>query len=379
MQQRLPLWNPQTGPRVALVHDYLIQDGGGERVLQALQEIFPQAPTFTLFYDPERAHQDFIGKDIRTSKLATWPFIRGREEWTLPFMPMEIERFDLSSYDLVISSSISFSKGVIVPPGALHICYMHTPTRWLWEDRVSYIDELPQPRIIKRFLQPLLHRLRQWDRLAAERPDVIVTNSEISKKRIQRYYRREAQIIHPPVDLSSIPLSTHVGSYWITGGRLVAYKRFDLTVRAFTKLNMPLKVFGIGPELERLKKIAGPKIEFLGRVSDKEKIQLIEESIGFIHPQIEDFGITAVEAMAMGKPVIAYGKGGASETVIPGVTGVHLEAQSWEDIGDAVIRFDSSHYDPQAIRQHAERFSKERFIEQFSTMIYSLVKDSSYV
>lgn len=379
MQQRLPLWNPQTGPRVALVHDYLIQDGGGERVLQALQEIFPHAPTFTLFYDPKRAHKDFQGKDIRTSSLAKWSLARGREEWTLPFMPMAMEQFNLSSFDLIISSSISFSKGVIVPPGSLHVCYMHTPTRWLWEDRVSYIDELPQPRIIKQFLPPLLHRLRQWDRLAAERPDIVVTNSEISRQRIHRYYRRDAQIIHPPVDLSNIPLSTEPGAYWVTGGRLVAYKRFDLTVRAFAKMNMPLKIFGIGPELERLKKIAGPKTEFLGRISDDEKIQLIGHSIGFIHPQIEDFGITAVEAMAAGKPVIAYGKGGASETVIPGVTGLHLEAQHWEDIGDAVIRFHPDDFDSRAIRQHAEQFSKERFIEKFSTMIYSLVSDSRYV
>jgi glycosyltransferase involved in cell wall biosynthesis len=378
MQQTLPLRNQENGPRVALVHDYLIQDGGGERVLQALQELFPKAPTFTLFYDPNRAHRDFQGKDIRTSHLAKWPLVRGREEWTLPFMPMEIERFDLSAFDLIISSSISFAKGVIVPPGALHVCYMHTPTRWLWEDRVSYIDELPQPRVIKRFLQPLLHRLRQWDRLAAERPDIILTNSEISRQRISRYYRRNAEIIHPPVDLSSIPLSNHSGSYWVTGGRLVAYKRFDLTVRAFAKLNIPLKVFGIGPEYERLKKIAGPKTEFLGRISDAEKIDVISGSIGFIHPQIEDFGITAVEAMAAGKPVIAYGKGGACETVLPGITGLHLEAQQWEDIGDAVIRFDPTTFDRTAIRKHAEQFSKERFIEQFSNLIHSLVADSHY-
>lgn len=379
MQQRLPLWDSRTGPRVALVHDYLIQDGGGERTLQALQEIFPQAPTYTLFHDPKRSHRDFQGKDIRVSKLGKLAIMRGKEEWLLPFMPMAIEQFDLSKYDLIISSSIAFAKGVIVPPGSLHVCYMHTPTRWLWEDRVSYIDELPQPKLIKGFLQPVLHRLRQWDRLAAERPDVVLTNSEISRRRINRYYRRDAQVIHPPVDISSIPLSTQSGSYWITGGRLVAYKRFDLTVRAFTKMNTPLKIFGIGPELARLKAIAGPKIEFLGRISDEEKIRLITNSIGFIHPQIEDFGITAVEAMAAGKPVIAFGKGGASETIIPGVTGLHLEAQQWEDIGDAVIRFEATRFDPHVIRQHAEQFSKDKFIERFSQFIVSLVSDSRYV
>lgn len=356
-----------SGLRIALVHDYLIQDGGGERVLQALQELFPQAPTFTLFYDPDRAHPGFKQKDIRTSILARWPFTNGREEWSLPFMPMAVEHIDLSGYDVVISSSSTFAKGVIVSPGALHICYLHTPTRFLWEERVSYIDELPQPRAIKKILPYLLHRLRTWDRVAAERPDILLTNSTTSQRRIQRYYRRDASVLHPPVDLSEIPVSTTHQNYWITGGRLVGYKRFDLTVRAFAKMNMPLKVFGVGPEIHRLKRIAGPKTEFLGRISDTEKIALIGNAIGFIHPQIEDFGITAVEAMAAGKPVIAYGTGGAAETVIPGVTGLHLEAQSWEDIGDAVIRFDANRYDPRAIRTHAERFSKEQFQQQFRT------------
>lgn len=354
-----------TGLRIALAHDYLIQDGGGERVLQALQEIFPDAPTFTLFYDPKRSHPGFRNKDIRTSIIARWPFTKGREEWALPLMPMAIEHLDLSGYDVVISSSSAFAKGVIVQPGALHICYLHTPTRFLWEDRLSYIDELPQPRLIKRFLPPILHQLRTWDRIAAERPDIILTNSATSQRRIQRYYRRDAHVLHPPVDLSGIPVSTTHEDYWITGGRLVGYKRFDLTVRAFAKLNIPLKIFGVGPELSRLKRLAGPKTEFLGRISDAEKITRIGHAIGFIHPQIEDFGITAVEAMAAGKPVIAYGIGGAAETVIPGITGLHLETQSWEDIGDAVIRFDAERYDSQAIRAHAERFSQERFAEQF--------------
>lgn len=362
-----------SGLRIALVHDYLIQDGGGERVLQALQELFPAAPTFTLFYDPKRAHPDFRDKDIRTSMIARWPFTHGREEWALPFMPMAVEHLDLSAFDVVISSSSTFAKGVIVQPGTLHICYLHTPTRFIWEDRLSYIDELPQPRAIKKLLPYLLHHLRVWDRLAAERPDILLTNSVTSQRRIERYYRRDASVIHPPVDLSAIPVSAAHQDYWITGGRLVGYKRFDLTVRAFAKLNIPLKVFGVGPELHRLKRIAGPKTEFLERISDAKKMTLIGNAIGFIHPQIEDFGITAVEAMAAGKPVIAYGTGGAAETVIPGVTGLHLETQSWEDIGDAVIRFDPNRYDAQAIRAHAEHFSKERFQEQFLSFFHRAI------
>src|SRR3990167_5961648 len=328
MQPAIPfLQQPRGLVRVALVHDYLVQDGGAERVLMALQEIFPSAPTFTLFFDQERAHPSFQTKDIRPSTLQKWPFTRGHEEWTLPFMPMAIEQLDLTGFDLVISSSSSFAKGVIVAPGALHVCYLHTPTRFLWQDRMSYVNDLPQPRIVKNVLPHFLHRLRMWDRLAAERPDVVVTNSETSRRRIERYYGRDAEVIHPPVDVATFQRADGPGSYWLTGGRLVGYKRFDLTVRAFAKLNLP----------------------------------------------IEDFGITAVEAMAAGRPVVAFGEGGARETVRDGVTGRVIEAQTWEDLGDAVIRFDASAYDPIAIHAHAETFSKTRFIEKFGALIESLL------
>lgn len=380
MQQPLFLAPLKPAPRVALVHDYLVQDGGAERVLTALQELFPQAPTYTLFYDPERAHPDFRGKQIRTSFLQKWPLVRWREHWTLPFMPMAVEHLDLTGFDLIISSSSSFAKGIIAPPGAHHVCYLHTPTRFLWQDRLGYVNDLPQPRIVKNLLPPILHRLRMWDRLAAERPDTLITNSATSRRRINRYYSRDAEVIHPPVDVTSIPFdarsSTHDARYWLTGGRLVGYKRFDLTVKAFAKLDLPLKVFGTGPEMRRLKSIAGAQTEFLGRITDEQKRNLYSDAIGFIHPQVEDFGITAVEAMAAGKPVIAYGEGGASETIVNNVTGRIIPAQTWEDIGDAVIRFKPERYDPIAIRAHAETFSKERFKARFSRLIRELTQVS---
>jgi glycosyltransferase involved in cell wall biosynthesis len=370
MQQPIPfLRKPGDAPRIALVHDYLIQDGGAERVFDVLRECYPEAPIFTLFFDEDRTRSSFRGADVRTSMLQKWPLIRGREEWTLPFMPMAIEHLDFSGFDAVISSSSSFAKGIITPPGAVHVCYLHTPTRFLWEDRVSYVNDLPQPKAIKRFLPYVLQKLRQWDRLAAERPDALLTNSETSRRRILRYYGRDALVLPPPVDVAKITRANSPGSFWLTGGRLVGYKRFDLTVRAFAKLNLPLKVYGIGPELERLKTIAGQRTEFLGRIRDEEKVRLYEQAIGFVNPQVEDFGITAVEAMAAGRPVIAYGVGGARETVIPGVTGEFIEAQTWEDIADAVIRFDASRYNPVAIRAHAETFSKERFKEKFALFV----------
>jgi glycosyltransferase involved in cell wall biosynthesis len=370
MQQLIPFMRkPGDAPRIALVHDHLIQDGGAERVLEALHECYPEAPIFTLFFDADRTRASFRMADVRTSMLQRWWFVRGREEWTLPFMPMAIEHLDLSGYDVVISSSSSFAKGIIAPPGAVHVCYLHTPTRFLWEDRVSYVNDLPQPKAIKRFLPYVTHRLRQWDRLAAERPDILLTNSETSRRRILRYYGRDALVIPPPVDVNRIARASAPGTFWLTGGRLVGYKRFDLTVNAFAKLNIPLKIYGIGPELPRLRAIAGPKTEFLGRISDDEKIRLYENAIGFISPQVEDFGITAIEAMAAGRPVIAYGIGGTRETVIPGVTGEFIDAQTWEDIGDAIIRFDATRYDPVAIRAHAEGFAKELFKERFKLFV----------
>lgn len=354
------------GLKIALVHDYLIQDGGAERVLDALQSLFPDAPTFTLLADPK--HPQTKGT-IRTSFLQSWPFAIRLYQWYLPFMPVAIEHLDLTGYDLVISSSSSFAKGIIVPPGTIHLCYCHTPTRFLWQDRIGYLNDVPAPRLMRTVLPHILHSLRIWDRLAAERPDHMLTNSTISKDRIRRYYNREAEIIYPPVDIQKIPLSTNPGTYWLAGGRLVGYKRFDLVVKAFAKLNLPLKIFGTGPEEKKLRAIAGKNTEFLGYIRDEEKIRLYQDAIGFFYPQVEDFGITAIEAMASGKPVIAYNKGGAAETVIDGVTGIHIAQQSWEAIGNAVIRFDASRFDPATIRRHAEHFSIQRFSQALETAI----------
>lgn len=351
--------------KVALVHDYLIQDGGAERVLLELHRLFPRAPIFTLFYDPERSHPDFKHADIRASKLNDLPFAQSHYEWYLPLMPNAIENIDVSGFDLVISSSSSFAKGVIASPHATHICYCHTPTRFLWQERLGYINELPQPRLVKNVLPHYLHKLRQWDLLAANRPDLIFTNSKTSQARIKRFYRRESQVIYPPVDVQQITPIPGLGQYWLAGGRFVSYKRFDLVVKAFAKLNLPLKIFGSGPEEKKLKQLAGPKTEFVGRIPERVKVELYQNCIGFIYPQTEDFGITAVEAMAAGKPVIAFGEGGATETVIPGVTGQFLDAQCWEDIGNAVIRFDPARYQAKSIRAQAERFSTKAFQDQF--------------
>lgn len=355
--------------KVALVHDYLIQDGGAERTVLALHELYPEAPIYTLFYDPVRSHPAFRKIDVRPSSLNTLPFAQRHYEWYLPLMSHAIEMIDLSGYDLVISSSSSFAKGVFAAPHAVHVCYCHTPTRFLWQERLGYVNELPRPRIIKKILPPFLHHLRQWDRMAAERPDRLITNSKTSQERIQRYYRRSSQVIHPPVDTHLFSKANHEGLYWLAAGRLVAYKKFDRVVQAFAELNLPLKVFGTGPDEKKLRAMAGPNTEILGCVDEETKIELYQHAIAFLHPQVEDFGITAVEAMAAGKPVLALGKGGARETVVPGVTGEFLFSQEVDDIQAAVRAFDPHRYATDQIRAHAERFSKERFQREMREVV----------
>lgn len=362
------------GLKVALAHDYLVQEGGAERVLASFQKLFPQAPTFVIAHNPHRTHDDFRGKDIRTSFLNSWPLAKSRTPWYLPMLPIAVEHLDFSGFDLVLSSSSSFAKGVIVPTNTTHICYLHTTTRFLWEHRINYLADLQVPSAIRTALPWLLHRLRQWDKMAADRPDALLTNSQTSRARIRRHYGREATVVYPPVEVERIPLSRHEGEFWLAGGRLVAYKRFDLIVKAFAMLNMPLVVFGVGPELQNLKDIAGPKTKFVGLVSDDEKTRLYRYAKGFVYPQVEDFGITAVEAMAAGRPVIAFGKGGAAETVVPGKTGTYIDAQTWEDIGDAIIRHRASDFDPNAIRQHAEKFSSAKFQDNLLEQIARILK-----
>lgn len=354
--------------KIALVHDYLIQDGGAEKVLEILQEIWPKAPTFVLFFDPKKMHQ-FVGKDIRTSFLQRFPFSTKKYQWYITLMPTATEHYDLREFDIVISSTSAFAKGVLTRPDAIHICYCHTPTRYLWTDTQSYIQELRIPNIVKRLLPPVLSKLRMWDQQAAGRVDHFIANSETVRARIQKFYRRDAIVIYPPVNTNLFHLSPKPKTYFLTGGRLVAYKRFDMVIEACNKTGLPLKVFGSGPVEKSLRKMAKSNIEFFGRVFEKEQRELYANALAFIHPQEEDFGITPVESMASGRPVIAYRKGGATETVIEGLNGEFFDEQSWEELADHLIRFDDSKYDPHAIKAHAEQFSKEVFVEKMKKVV----------
>ncbi|MBU1907297.1 MAG: glycosyltransferase [Candidatus Uhrbacteria bacterium] len=355
--------------KLALVHDHLIQAGGAEKVLSVFQDVWPDAPTYTLLYDEERMGREFPKDKILTSFLQKLPFALTRYQWYLPLMPTATERHDLTDFNVVLSSSSAFSKGIITDPHAVHVCYCHTPTRYLWSDTHRYLDELSVPGIIKKLLPPVMTQLRMWDKAAADRVDEFVANSETVRRRIKKYYGRDSVVIAPPVETNSFAISAEPKNYFLIGGRLVAYKRYDIAIDAFTKLGLPLKVFGSGPVEAELKARAGKNVEFFGRVSDETKAQLYAGCIAFLHPHEEDFGITQVEAMASGRPVIAYRRGGATEVIDEGVTGEFIDEQSWEELADRVMHFDESRYDPALIRSHALQYDTAIFKQKMKEFI----------
>lgn len=346
--------------KIALVHDHLAQDGGAEKVLQAFQQIWPEAPTYVIVHNPKTAHQNFRNKDIRTSFLQRWPWGVKRYQWYFPLMPTAVEGYDLMEYDVVLSSTASFAKGVITRPDTLHICYCHTPTRYLWSDTHDYVRELGVPSVVKWLLPFFLTYVRMWDKMAADRVDSFIANSQLVQHRITKYYSADSTVIYPPVDIHRFTPGP-VADYFLTGGRLVPYKRFDIVVEAFNRLGRKLKVFGTGPEYRTLKARAGNTVEFLGKVSEADLVKLYSGALAFINPQVEDFGITMVEAMASGRPVLAYGAGGALEIVKPGVTGELFAYQTWEDLADMIVKFDAKRYNTNVTRAAAENYSMEKF------------------
>ncbi|MBI4992951.1 MAG: glycosyltransferase [Candidatus Magasanikbacteria bacterium] len=349
--------------KIALVHDYLSQHGGAERVLKAFHEIWPEAPVFVLFHDKKKI-DDFENADIRESFLAKLPFGRKKYQWYLPWMPFATERHNLHEFDVVLSSTSAFAKGVLTRPDTLHISYCHTPTRYLWTDTHEYIEELKYNRLIKAALPRLIYHLRLWDKMSVDRVDHFIANSGTVRNRIQKYYRRDSDIIYPPVDIDKFFISKDIGDYFIAGGRLVPYKRFDLLIQVFNRLRWPLVIFGDGPEEDKLKKYAKDNIKFVGRVSDEEKAALLSRARALIHSQVEDLGITPIESMACGRPVIAYPVGGATETVIPGETGEFFASQNWESLLDTVLHFNHENWASEKIREHAERYGVDAFKER---------------
>ncbi|MFH1254970.1 MAG: glycosyltransferase [bacterium] len=357
--------------RVALIHDHLAQDGGAEKVLKIFSEMFPDAPIYTLLYEEKNSDKYFKSRHIETSIIQKLPGGVKHYQWYMPFMPMAVEFFDLRNFDLVISDASAFAKGVITSSNSLHICYCHTPTRYLWSDTHQYINDLKYNKYFKKIISLVLNYIRMWDRLAADRVDKYIANSHFVAKRIEKFYKKQSTVIYPPVETDKFKISESVGDYFLIGGRLAKYKRVDLVIEAFKNTDKKLKIYGHGIDLERLKRMAAgcSNIEFLGRVDDSRKAELYGKALAFIYPQEEDFGITAVESMASGRPVIAYRSGGAVETVIEGETGLFFNEQTAESLAQAVNDFDNSKFNPEAIRRHAEKFSVERFKKEISEYI----------
>jgi glycosyltransferase involved in cell wall biosynthesis len=349
----------KTYGRVALVHDYLNQYGGAERVLEALHELFPDAPVFTSIYDPTAMPAYYRDWNIRTSWMQKLPGWRKHFRKYFLLYPSAFESFNLSGYDLIISSSSAYAKGIIPNPGALHICYCHTPMRFAWRTE-SYLERESIGGRTGQLLSLLLTYLRTWDVVSAQRVDAFIANSQEVAGRIQRYYRRSAEVIPPPVDLLPY-VETEPEDFYLTGGRFVPYKRIDLVVEALTKLNLPLVVFGSGRDQARLEALAGPNVRFVGRVSDAELQALYRRCRAYITAGDEDAGIQPVEAMAAGRPVIAYAAGGVRETVVAGVTGCFFHEQTAAALAVAVAQSRKMPFDSQTIRRHAEQFSRERF------------------
>lgn len=354
--------------KVALVHDYLNQMGGAERVVLAFHELFPDAPLYTSIYDAKRVDAAFQRMDIRTSFMQRLPLVKKHHQPFLPLYPFAMERLDLRGYDLVLSSSSAFGKGVITRPDTMHICYCHTPMRWCW-NYDEYVERENLGKMARAVLPFFITNLRVWDQTTSMRVDHFIANSPVVADRIQKYYRREAVVIPPPVDAGRFLfepaaqplLGRDKSSPFLIVSRFMPYKRIDLAIEACNRLQLPLVIIGSGRDEQRLKKLAGPTIRFMGRLSDEEVLRYYARCRALILPGEEDFGITPLEAQASGRPVIAYGAGGALASVIDGVTGTFFDEQTVDCLATTLAAFDETRFDTQTIRNHALEFDKPRF------------------
>jgi len=360
--------------RVAIVHDWLPLYGGAERVLEQLIHLYPNAELFSMIDAIPPGQRGFLqNKPVRTSMVQRLPFGTRFYRNYLPIMPMAVEQFVLRGFDLVISSSYAVAKGVITGPQQLHICYCHTPIRYAWDLQTQYLEETGLNHGVKGWVtKALLHYIRQWDLRSASGVDVFVANSNFVRKRIQKIYRRESTVIHPPVDVDSFCVSESKEDFYLAVSRLVPYKKIDLIVDAFSRMpDRRLKVVGDGPNFKKLKKIAGSNVEMLGYQDEETLIDLMQRTKALVFAAEEDFGIVPVEAQACGTPVIGYGKGGLLETVVPGQTGLFFKEQSVPSLCEAIDRFENGHFemDPSVIRRNAMRFSVQNFRQKFRSFV----------
>lgn len=366
--------------KVALVYDRVNKWGGAERLLLVLHELFPEAPLYTSVYDPKKAPW----ADVFTTKssfLQNFPFASSRHELFVILMPLAFESFSFDEYDLVISVTSEAAKGIIAKPKTLHICYCLTPTRYLWSGYEDYFRN----GLFRKISQPFVSYLRVWDKIAAQRPDAYIAISKEVQGRIKKYYGRESEVVYPPVETAFSSLASSVqlrnkklnankldakrSSYFLIVSRLVPYKRIDIAIQAFNELRLPLKIAGVGSEEQSLKRMAGPTIEFLGNLTDAQLVSYYMDCRALIFPGYEDLGLATIEAQSFGKPIIAYGTGGALETIIEGKTGVFFYPQTSNALTKVVKQFQNSHFDPKDCVEQAIKFNKKRFQEEFMALI----------
>ncbi|WP_236010965.1 glycosyltransferase [Alicyclobacillus fructus] len=366
---------PRT-PSVVLVHDYLNQRGGAEKVMAHLHRVFPEAPIYTSLWEPGKCWPSLQNAPVRASWMQALPFVRRKFKWFFWLYPFAFRTMRLPDCDVVLSSSSAYAKGVKLPGSQpLHICYCHTPMRFAWNFD-AYIREEPGPRLLKRLARWLVPWLRRWDVRTARDVDVFIANSRTVRERIRRVYQRDAVIIHPPVELPPM-LDREQEPFFLVVSRLVSYKRIDLAVEACTRHNWPLVVIGDGPDRKRLEEMAGPTVKFLGFQPEEVKQDYLARCKAFIFPGEEDFGISPVEAHAQGKPVVAYRAGGALDTIIEGVNGLFFTSPDPEDLANALRQLDGYRWDRAQIRATAERFSVERFHEAIQQVVFDAYRQRS--
>lgn len=353
--------------RIALAHDFLLAWGGAERTFKVLADAYPEAPIYTLLADKDFVEKHFPGREIRTSFLQKLPlWIRRRHRFLLPLYSVAVEAIDLRDFDLVISSSGAWMKGLVTRLHTRHIAYLHSPMRYVWDAQERYLREIGHERSL--VLRICLSFLRVWDRQSAERPDVILVNSKFTEHRVEKYYRRESVVVFPPAAALHEETSVRAedkGEMFLIVARLTRSKRVDTVIEAFNRLELPLLVVGTGPEEERLREIAGQTIRFAGAISDEELARVYARARAIIQPSEEDFGIVVAEAFSFGVPAIALSSGAANELVRPGITGELYTGGTPEMVADGVRRFleHEQIYQPESIRKHAVQYSRGQFLD----------------
>lgn len=353
--------------KVALVHYWLVNFRGGERVLEAIGRIFPEADIFTHVFLPDNLPETLTERKVSTSFINSLPRAGKWYQYYLPLMPMALEQLDLRGYDLIISSESGPAKGIIADPYATHLCYCHTPMRYIWDMRHDYMDGAGR---LKKFIcAPLLHYMRMWDVSASTRVDAFAANSLFTARRIEKYYRRDARVIYPPVNAEYFHCEAKREDFYLIIGELVPYKRADLAVSACVKSGKKLVVIGKGPDLKKLSRNAPPNVTFMGHQPASVVRDHLARCRALLFPGQEDFGIVPVEAMASGAPVIAYARGGVTETVIDGVTGLHFHSQNADSLAEAIAAFERMTFDRTVLAEQAAKFSCEHFEQNMRSFI----------